>query len=182
MCSRRPFQSRSRPTILVPVCALVATVCTRHRRHRDPREANSTVLTIFKNLLSLPKRLSPVLKDHAFDLVHRCLPTRHRVKHKKGNPACVLCGFSDLGADSETLSHLFVSCPVACRARGLLKFSKFPSIRSAASSLSDASVSDYLFENESKKPERILALLCFSLAVWRSRWFYVHDDRPPQAG
>ena len=150
---------------------------SRHRRHRDPREANNTVLSIFKNLRCLPKRLSPVLRDHAFDLIHRCLPTRHRIRHKQGNPACVMCGYSDSGEDSETMAHLFVTCPVAKRARELLKLSKFPSIRSAASALSSKSISDYLLENESKEPDSLLAMLCFSLAVWRSRWYYLCD--PP---
>ena len=105
------------------VILLLATVASRHRRHNNPREANETVLSIFKNHRSLPKRLWPTLKDHAFDLVHRCLPTRHRIRHKQGRHdivCCVAtCTVTRVKIARRWRTRSLCTCPVAKRARGL---------------------------------------------------------------
>ena len=115
--------------------------------------------SITSNYRELPKGLPSTLRYHAFELVYNAVPTRARESWRPdAQTICALCG-----GEGETIEHLQVSCTVSRRAKVGAAANK-PKLSCLLSSGRD----DYRFQTIISPTDRIV-LLCFSLAVWRSR-------------
>lgn len=165
-----------------PICRLLETCDRRVRRHRIDGRSDSDVdvttatRNLMRNSLALPKSLARPLRDHLFDVTHNLLFTGHRTRRyieDVGKQKCRLCGYG-----VESVAHLFVTCPVAVEARELLSMQHEPAAVKLSDRLSGASVDDHKLL-QPMSPARSIALLSFSLAIWRVRWSYTEGGPPP---
>ena len=149
-------------------------VCTP----KDYRRAKSRIAHILQNSAVLPSNLSRQLRNHAFNIVHQCIFTNHRARAFGVATGCSFCGHHE-----ETCEHLFVHCPVALAALARMR-ATFSGVQSqAASFLSTASWCDHKLESKCLDLGSLRSLLCFSLAVWKTRRFFTGSHKPSlQAG
>ena len=136
----------------------------------DPTNA---MLVLVNNTMRLPNNLSPMLRNHAFDIVHNLLYTNHRSRRYSDQRNCRLCG-----ADKEDLAHLWKSCPVAKKVISLLKRSLLPRDRRQGNMIHDSTVEDFLLVTPRISQYKMCLMLCFSWAIWRARWITIGDSAP----
>ena len=157
-----------------PIERLMGTLTARLKRHGDARNPHQLTKNILSNMLRLPNSLARSLRNHAFNVVHNLIFTAHRTRRYNDQGGCVLCGHP-----LEDFSHLFCSCPVAVRAMRCLGQSPNQRSRRLAALLRGATERDHRMESLMKS-KRSVALLSFSLAVWRTRWRYQDYKDPPK--
>jgi len=75
--------------------------------------------------------------------------------------------------------HLFVECEVAKGAISVMQSQGRPLTRRAGEYLAGATVSDHHLESPNLSAEDMRFLLCFSLAVWKTRRFFWRDGPRP---
>lgn len=161
----------------VPAERLCTTLKTREDRHGGTRDPSWLAKTVIGNTLKLPDTVLPSLRNHIFSLVHNLLFTTHRSRRYSDQEGCAFCG-----AEKEDYRHLFVDCEVASRARDVVR--QRHRARKAArmlDTLEYATEADYRLENPSQTREGIRALACFSMAVWRTRYYFLGKGAVPTA-
>ena len=157
-----------------PLSRLVRTMGKRLSRQGRPGAAKDVVRVIGANSLRLPGSLCSALRNHAFNVVHQCLFTGHRARRHGTRLECAFCG-----AEREDDCHLFVECKVAKDAIASLRQRRSPLSRKAAAFLVTATVDDHHLESPGLEVEEMRFLLCFSLAVWKTRRFFWHEGPRP---
>ena len=157
-----------------PISRLVQTMGKRLARQGRPGSAKDLVRAIGANSLRLPGSMCSALRNHAFNIVHQCLFTGHRARRHGTRLECAFCG-----AEREDDCHLFVDCKVAKEAIASLRQRRRPLSRKAAAFLAKATVADHHLESPGLAVEDMRFLLCFSLAVWKTRRFFWHEGPRP---
>ena len=142
-----------------PVNRLAGTLRKRFKRHGNPASSDDVVRNIMRNTARLPESLARQLRNHAFNLVHRCIYTNHRARRYGTATGCSFCNH-----DEETCHHLFVDCVVARNAIERIRASGDEAIRDSSKFLSCASVEDHRLETKNLTMNAIRSLLCFSLS------------------
>ena len=155
------------------LCALEKTLRSRLDRHGRVDNAARLIGVIGGNCLSMPERLKPEIRNHAFNIIHQRIFTNHRARRYGTARGCSFCGHP-----TEDLEHLLVDCVVARSAITSLRSSKRPRTRMAASFLVNAAISHHKLEEPVGSAGRLRALLCFSLAVWKTRRFFTSPTGP----
>ena len=150
-----------------PLSRLVQTISKRLSRQGRLGTAKDLVRVIGTNSLRLPSSLCSALRNHAFNIVHQCLFTGHRARRHGTRLECAFCG-----AEKEDDCHLFVDCKVAKDAIESLRQRRSPLSRKAAAFLATATVADHHLESPGLEVDEMRFLLCFSLAVWKTRRFF----------
>ena len=160
-----------------PVTRLCNTLDARETRHGGSRDPIRLARTVIGNTLKLPDTVLPSLRNHIFYLVHNLLFTTHRSRRYSDQEGCAFCG-----AEKEDYRHLFVDCEVASRARDIVRH-RHSALKAAkaVATLEYATEADYRLENPSQTREGIRALACFSLAVWRTRYYFLGTGAIPTA-
>ena len=142
------------------------------------REVKELVKCVLKNAAALPQALAPALRNHAFCLVHRSLPTRHSTSWMDlpQGTLCVLCGVK-----RETIEHLLTECKLTQEIIDRMHASLEPQFREYAAVLSGSSYSDYRLESKSVSQSDMITRLSFALAIWCARWAFYRGTGVPDA-
>ena len=168
----------------LPISRLLDTCDRRVRRHRTDGRSDSEVDVttatgnLMRNSLALPASLARPLRDHLFNITHNLLFTGHRSRRyikDTNKQKCKLCGYG-----VESVAHIFVTCPVAVGAREMLAMQHEQAAVKLTGHLEGATVDHYKLLHP-MSAARSMALLSFSLAVWRVRWSYTEGGPPPPA-
>jgi ribonuclease HI len=139
--------------------------------NKEFRLGPSLSMEIATNILSatrmLPSNIPAELRTHCFLLVHNAVPTKLREKWRGHDCTCALCGKGE-----ESLAHLHTECPAARSA--ITSIVNRSSERKAVEGLLCAYPEDFSFRTPSISSECRMALLVFSLSVWRVRHKFVN--------
>ena len=156
-----------------PIDRLITTISRRFVRQGIDGDPRVAITNILDNSAKLPANISRQLRNHAFNIVHQCIFTNDRAKNFSSATECSFCGHHE-----ETCEHLFVHCPVARSAIAHMCFIFRGVKREAAEILSKATWRDHKLESKGLDVKALRALLCFSLAVWKTRRFYTGNHKP----
>ena len=159
-----------------PLLRLKRTVMVRAKRHLSSVPAPAIINSVIDNTRRLPHTIAPSIRSHIFDLVHRTLRTKHNLRYiTNSGVGCVLCG----EAVEEDLAHLFTGCQAIQMCLYSFTSTGDAKLREAAEILRGATLADHTLETPGLAIDTMLTLLCFSKAVWRSRWTFRDNQVAP---
>ena len=142
----------------------------RQGREEDPLQITGVIA---RNCLALPTSLRSELRNHTFNIVHQRLFTNHRARRYGTARGCSFCG-----GPVEDLQHLLVDCVVARWTIDAMRAEAKVNLREAAGLLAEATVRHHRLEVPIDSADHFRALLCFSLAIWKTRRFFTSRSGP----